>query len=617
MQYHRGALDQSDAIQRQPAAEPTSTALRMDVEGGPRGAISRPNGPASRDPDLQSRVLQRLVHGSPRQAAQQQSLNLLLGGAATPRRVVAGALPERNSAAPVQGVFDATDFASLVTEQRELQKYPATAFEGGFTTVGFEHEFAQVAGGPLKGLTHVEIADSVDKLPFTGLGFFLETDADDAIELVSPPFLVELIAPDQAVPNPDHVAAMDRMIRARLSALVDQDNTVATLAAAFKTDPGITFNLRDAAVTSSNVNPDAKVPEGRSADGLKATLPKAQFSTSKVKASRKVGHKIDISSQVNFATTASVYGDIETLRAADALNDYDKVFVGIQSQIKGFIDAARAASVAGLTVTGGLNAFTDELARMLAGHMALRSRSEAEARKAEMFARGQQGRSAAKRLSEGKAKKLYQLHTGMRSHVKDVKGVWLKDTIVNFGLGLLSTGDWQAVGRLAVNAGVRTALGGLTVPATGFDVDEKKELSANLAEAKVSMVAALQQLAINIAAGGWGQTQPDQVTAAHGPGARLSFGDHDAQWLGLRQDTYIPASKVARPPGWEGGRLHVVEGRGDALRSLYELKVLHLLRQTPRPSDKAIAEAVGESSEDRPYVTEAWVREIRERVLGP
>ena len=117
-----------------------------------------------------------------------------------------------------------SSMATLVASQRDLQAKPdaeIAALLGGkpFTTVGFEHEFGQLndEGSVLHNLTHLELAKS-ENFGYSGLPFSLETDASDAIELVSPPFIME--TNEQGVPATKDVVDADRLMKTGLSGLL-------------------------------------------------------------------------------------------------------------------------------------------------------------------------------------------------------------------------------------------------------------------------------------------------------------------------------------------------------------------------------------------------------------
>ena len=114
-----------------------------------------------------------------------------------------------------------------------------------YTTLGFEHEFAQMTDGPLQGVSHLELATSDMTMPLTKLPFVLETDAGNEVEMVSPPFLFETL-PDIPIPDPEEVAFVDHMLEMALRAHTREDNstTLATFLQAFGLAYGLTFNWK-------------------------------------------------------------------------------------------------------------------------------------------------------------------------------------------------------------------------------------------------------------------------------------------------------------------------------------------------------------------------------------
>lgn len=112
-----------------------------------------------------------------------------------------------------------------------------------YTTLGFEHEFAQMTDGLLRGISHVELAKSELKMPFTGLPFILETDAGNELEMVSPPFLFETL-PGIPIPDPEDVGKVDRMIEVALRQHVREDGTtqIGTFMLSFGNVLGSTFH---------------------------------------------------------------------------------------------------------------------------------------------------------------------------------------------------------------------------------------------------------------------------------------------------------------------------------------------------------------------------------------
>ncbi|PSL34493.1 hypothetical protein CLV42_10264 [Chitinophaga ginsengisoli] len=114
-----------------------------------------------------------------------------------------------------------------------------------YTTLGFEHEFAQMTDGPLRGVSHLELATSDMRMPLTNLPFVIETDAGNEVELVSPPFLFET-HPEIPIPDPEEVAFVDHMLEMALRTHTRQDGstTLTTFMQAFGAAYGFTFDWK-------------------------------------------------------------------------------------------------------------------------------------------------------------------------------------------------------------------------------------------------------------------------------------------------------------------------------------------------------------------------------------
>jgi len=515
----------------------------------------------------------------------------------------------------IQGVFDVPDtFAELIAAQAVYQE-DAAAEQGGFTTVGFEHEFAQTGkarvDNPLRGLTHVEVATSAETMPYTGLDFRLETDADDALELVSPPFVVDTLQ-GSPTPNPDDIRKIDQLINSDLAGRVEEPTTLKALADSFA-NAGVTFTLNAGVVTASNVTPfrDKQYDTDRLvAVNALESIP--------VAASRKGSGVHTISSQANFATNAATY---------DALNAVSTPS-GKIAKLFASLGATIAASITGRFAAPGANMriFLREMGRQLAGMVSVPSIEWMALRGDELFAGDHKTKQVRNKLL-GSEKRIFELHRGLRSHVKDASAAWLKDTLANFGLGLLSAAEWNLLlGQIGAIQAAMTALY-KAANISDFNKDEKAEIRANLAAAPAHAAAALQALHTAITQGAWHVMAPPAGTR-HGPAGRLAFGAHDPQWFGARQDTYIPGARVKTPAAFAASRLHVVEARGDHGAAMQDLAIVNHLRQPVVPSDSEITDATrpapGPDEETDPRPAEdkivraarlARVGEIRAKLL--
>lgn len=491
-------------------------------------------------------------------------------------------------------------FRELLENQQAFQAHPY----GTFTTVGFEHEFAQMTDGPLLGVTHVDIANSTETLPYTGLGFSLETDADNALELVSPPFLVDTLSETSPVPDPADIAKIDRLIKTTLEAQTEASKDIGELVDKLKADPKLDFGLKDAQVTSSNINPETK----GDFSPAKNTASQADLRKAKIRVSRKSGHVRGISSQVNFAADAGTYSDLKSAAKPEDESNFDKLFLHLEAPIHAFVlqkmQAIHGAKVARLSTNGVLDGnmrvFLRELARGLAQQMAVDSITTVETAKTAMFDDSVPARQMKNKLKTGKDQARYQLHTGMRSHVKDVRGIWLKDTLANFGLGLLTPQQWGAVLQLTHDSGWGAKIDGLSTKGIQFEKDrgftktEMEEIGKLLPATRTHMKAAVTRLGAMILAGNWQRPDTPTKGLVAGPDQQPAFGTHDPAHIGARQDTFIPTRYVNAPGGhsfWDDRRMHVLEARGDAVSQLVDLHLMHLIRADGGRSDADILDA--------------------------
>lgn len=111
---------------------------------------------------------------------------------------------------------------TYLTNQEKAQnliKNDTTTYPSLFTTVGFEHEFGGMQNSPLAGVSHLIFAKSDKEMPLTKIPFKLETDASNAIEFVSPPFILPM-HDDKAIPIYSMVQNVDTMIRKLLLGVI-------------------------------------------------------------------------------------------------------------------------------------------------------------------------------------------------------------------------------------------------------------------------------------------------------------------------------------------------------------------------------------------------------------
>lgn len=492
----------------------------------------------------------------------------------------------------VQGFFDltSTTFTALLGEQALDQKAADGEYgDREYTTVGFEHEFGQMPkDGPLTGVSHLELAKSSEKMTLTGLPFILETDADRALELVSPPFTVATL-PGTMIPDPAQVRKMESMISGRLAALISDKPTFKTLLGRFKSDPGLTFLVQTAKVEPSNIGPETRADYHSGNDKVDPGSIEAMVISPSLKASGDVTRP-DISAQVNFATTLDTFEKARGPVDVGDVGEYSQPFAALERDLHPILLAGLDRFAAVAVERPRTRRYLGILARALSQQLAVPSITESLSRQQAYFdEKVLQKRNQTRNSNADDA--AYKFHRKMASHVKDVGAVWIKDTPVNIALGMLEEPlDWRALLYVVEDAAVGVGISSLK-PGSFFSGKEKTEYARCFALARTGMVAALATMAAECRRH---MMVADRSAIFAEPGAKPGFLTHDPAFIGARQDTYIAGGKVTLP-GRVGSRLHVVETRGgNALQTIDRLGIDRMVQTaTGEITDETIRVALG------------------------
>lgn len=547
---------------------------------------------------------------------------------------VAATLQARRNKSVLQAKMKAVNFKELLMEQGQLETQLAEKkVAEKYTTVGFEFEFATMSGkNPFKGASHVEIAQStqqINRLPFN-----LETDASDALELVTPPFWVETMH-QAPIPLAEDIAQIDGMIKARLKVLsgdmsgivpehaadeVDKEASAAkagqitllSMVKEFQDDPGLTFPLGKVDIKAKNLS--ARTEQDFSKDDH--TVSKADVEGGGIEKIKKWKKGID--TQINMASSAEIFLQIEQLvqkikPATEEDLRYKDLYGYLMLQALpklGKPKPAKSKSAKPEPIkpeddakpedaakSARLDTFSRIWARYLAGIPAAPYSTWLRDIQGKIFNTADKGeRQNTKKLLKGEAddrgaktsgdyrpdetnkatKSFYQTAAKTTSHVKDVHDVWLKDTLMNVGLGILQPGDWEDVFHwmdALLKAGVLAAykapaslfqikLEGLHGEDLGFvklKQDEQVKVNAMNKLVADSLVAAANQIMTDIQKFNLPK-QPD-ANLFIGPLRQQEFMGHNPRFIGTRQDTYVDAPIVQLPAMWPNTRLHVVELR--------------------------------------------------------
>lgn len=459
-----------------------------------------------------------------------------------------------------------SDFIQMQVFTQTFVKENAGDFEGLVTTVGFEHEFMQMLSGPLRGVTHLVIAESLLKMPMTQIGFFLETDASNALELVFPPLLVPTVG-GTTLPDYSVVSAIDQLIKSHLLSLIQKvkteanknkswlsfsvNGTMAHLVQQLSHVLGIQMNpIPNLTVTRENITQETDLSQ-LPADGQ---IPGAAVGAIEVGPSSK--HKGGIDSQVNIAMdmhSAGLLDEAATFRGSD--------FSGALANLRRITTKLDKLLPTPETASPELQRFYILMRKKMASNFALESEKFMKAFQAErLLQMGQpQIQSDLSTLSRGEIETLRHkqdelaFHAMLSSIVKDTRSIWIKDHLVSIMHGLLNPQDRvQLLADLLEHKHIM-----VPIPAKFPEIYEA--FNDSLQHAIANLIGYLTQSKSDL------HPDPQQ-------GPKVHFLEHDSSFIGARQDTYLSPHQVQMPAIWKRW-LHVVELRKsnlDLLRIAYE-----------------------------------------------
>jgi|GEM_PF-3108942 len=526
----------------------------------------------------------------------------------------------------VQGVFEveADNLKGFIEEQARKQSGGRTAVDltnEPVVTVGFEAEFAQSTPdeNPLAGISHLVLAEEgTPKMKYTGLGFVLETDANNAIELVTPPFVIRS-RKDHPVPLPGDIESIDKMLRGSLTEIANSAGTIGGLEEKFKSDAGITFAIGDTTVEQKNLSHNSigkygrykeygpepssekmaayisgKGPEPKrtSVDKEAKTIPGGTLKSIGVRLSQKGG---GISTQVNFATNLQTFNAMSTIgrenmekdKSSSMLNEIKGIFAGMDKDIlprlQNYYTFAVLKEQLGMTEELARNAFGLEvtvlkdflpvLSRNLAGQVAIPFISALDAMQKELY----QNKAGQKDFFGQKDnKQLFIVSAYLSSIVKDLDETWLKDTVLSVAQAVIPAENrsWAVLYEITQMAKSKDLASALSLPAletTGDPFTQSLKLALNkqlkskwpeIKNAINTSLYYLERAAVNMKKG---RLIPEPGPGS-GKGEGAGFLEHHDAWITPRQDTMISPDK-AQIAYWQkmGVPLHVVESRRDSV----------------------------------------------------
>ena len=479
-----------------------------------------------------------------------------------------GQIVQRRETDQIEEIEDLS-FSTLIDYQKNFQvqvKRNPEAYKEEFTTVGFEHEFAQMkdeSGRPspmLKGISHLELTKSTSPImPITGLPFILETDANTALELVSPPFLLQT-EKGRPLPKQQVVDKVDKIMSEELKLLAQQAMDLGDLVARFQ-GLGIRFEaLSKPRITAAHISHNT---DPFSIQGFKnGIFPVRDIEKIPVAESDKYGsHKF---SQTNVATDLEAAFFMETNLDFKETRQYTVMQKYIVLQA---IEALR--QIDDSSIDRSMVFFLNQLAQVFLTQMAVWP--------LEQLRTYQGTRFQVPKVIDEDEKNQFGIMASATSGIKEFNGVWMKDSLMNMGLGVLSPVQWQAVDTLLnhlrfqdtiKNVGninptrndgwLAMLVGYFQMKTPAAIVNFQKNFRKNLQQAiktlqkEVKMICALKN----------GSKPPVQAPP------RVNLYEHNSDHhIRARQDTMLNAKLVNNSLMkilWPGRFLHVLEIRGNA-----------------------------------------------------
>jgi len=413
-------------------------------------------------------------------------------------------------------------------------------------------------------------------MPFTDIPFKLETDAANALELVSPPFLIKTLS-NSMIPDPADVEKVDSIIRTSLLELSGKE-TIDGMLKGFEAI-GLAFTqMPDFKIEQKNVSHKSEAKNYENEPALEF----ASLGDIKIKPSEKGG---GITSQVNFATTAQTFDDLQNINKENVLSASSTRTPGFNPKaILATLEAGIKVAIAqtGIEDTPARTIFINQLARTLSGQFAVPAIEHVRKEQEKIFKK-ESDLASVDKLTRDAATSNFRFNAYLSSAVKDVDGAWIKDSLMNIGLGVLNDDDWAAVKRMVTNARLADGIRGLTLPEftniNGFEKETDKEagnalIQETLKLAKGKMLGALSIISeqIDMVYNHDLMTKEGKKTTELGIllDKAVGFMEHNEGMIGARQDTYLDTRKTQLPQV-TGKRLHVVETRKDGIDSLYML----------------------------------------------
>lgn len=364
----------------------------------------------------------------------------------------------------------------------------------------------------------------------------------------------------------------------------------------------------EAGAATSSSTPSSRPSGAADTEESVRIIPPSLFKDLKIKPSSKPEDGSPISEQINIATDAFAYDALKSSGGMPGLTDGD---VGaLENQLKSVIQSLLADLPAALPDTAPktaasnanprkkppfegllppLQIFLNELARNLSQCVAVPAISYVEKAKQKLFEALPdyslpQNKTRRRSPLSLKELDLLEAQANLRSHVKDVDDVWLKDTLVSFALGLFrQPEEYELVIRLLIQLGERLN----DLPFPSFQSDTFKQIFPSprsilpLLQNSIQQLIPLFEAQRDTLLGQIGMSpfpfvspelkQELRTRSYPFPAQSVPFGEHALYLPGVRHDTFIHPANVNRIPSFSFRWLHVVEIRKNSIERLEKL----------------------------------------------
>lgn len=548
----------------------------------------------------QGPVTQRMLYGDPQNAKEliEKQIELQKRGPTVDAPAPSEGLPGVEASVPEDDGVEAevtpgqihdrldNDFEGDSIKRPHNQDY--------FTTVGFEFEFAQFPNNGkdsiLENVLHTQLARSAEVFEYTGLPFFLETDAGSELELVTPPFVIETVG-DTSIPLADDVEKADDLMETGITEVIgdkhekaEDETAIELLAMAQKIgdNMGLHFNFSSdprlpedevGRITNHNLLgcPSAKLKEKIDASKGAEYITLGVTDISEENALKVIpSHKLDrLSSTVpigknGIGTQVNIAMDMEGFQQmANLPKPYQSYDLEV-SEAKRFIEEEiKRGCGKYCPILGDKFSFlAGEIAMHLVNTFALQGMDDYLA--------------TSKKFWQGEETEYRPQHP--ESSVKDLRGVWFKDSVRGLIDDVLNNRIPDYNFRKMELAGV---LRSMTFGGFGKNIGRGWELDPE------KMMEAANMLA------GYLEGGKEEES-----GGKPGVCERDKKYQSdVRPDTYVHLDPGKMAPGLEGRKMHLVESRyfssKEVICNLRCMTCLHFIKMAENSSEDIASEAFG------------------------